>query len=116
LNSAIFKYYQPKNNEKISLFFVLVLLVIAKTFAQSHAAPMPEIIEKYGRHAFLTDGRPYLMPGGQAHNASGWPGHDAGGLAGCCGYAFKHRGSDLVGFFIYKQLPRRYLIFISPRH
>jgi hypothetical protein len=60
--------------KKISLYITFSLLAIAKTFAQSHAVPMPAIIEKDGRHAFLVDGKPYLMLGGQAHNSSGWPG------------------------------------------
>ncbi len=35
---------------------------------------IPKIVEKDGRHAFLIDGKPFFMLGGQVHNSSGWPG------------------------------------------
>jgi len=58
---------------KITLWFALILLTIVKTFAQPAANPIPQIIEKDGRHALLVDGKPFLMLGGQAHNSSAWP-------------------------------------------
>ncbi|HWZ02597.1 MAG TPA: hypothetical protein VNX40_03240, partial [Mucilaginibacter sp.] len=58
---------------KITLWFALILLTIVKTFAQPVANPIPQIIEKDGRHALLVDGKPFLMLGGQAHNSSAWP-------------------------------------------
>jgi hypothetical protein len=59
---------------KITLCLALALLAIVKTFAQPDANPIPQIIEKDGRHALLVDGKPFLMLGGQAHNSSAWPG------------------------------------------
>jgi hypothetical protein len=55
--------------------FLLTLLLIAgsKTFAQTNDASLPKLIEKNGRHAFLVDGKPFLILGGQAHNSSAWP-------------------------------------------
>jgi hypothetical protein len=55
-----------------ALWLVLILLPVAKIFAQS--TMMPAIIEKDGRHALLVDGKPFLILGGQAHNSSAWPG------------------------------------------
>jgi beta-galactosidase GanA len=57
-----------------ALGFVLILLSIGKTFGQAPAGMMPSIVEQNGHHAFLVDGKPFLMLGGQAHNSSGWPG------------------------------------------
>jgi beta-galactosidase GanA len=38
------------------------------------AAPLPRIVKQpNGRHAFLVDGAPYLMLGGQANNSSNYP-------------------------------------------
>ncbi|MFC5863751.1 DUF5597 domain-containing protein [Acidicapsa dinghuensis] len=33
----------------------------------------PKFIQKDGRYAFLVDGKPFLMLGGQIHNSSAWP-------------------------------------------
>jgi len=43
-------------------------------WCQANKESMPQIIEKDGRHAFLVDGQPFFMLGGQAHNSSAWPG------------------------------------------
>ena len=43
-------------------------------WCQTNMESMPQIIEKDGRHAFLVDGQPFFMLGGQAHNSSAWPG------------------------------------------
>jgi hypothetical protein len=61
-------------NRKIRLSFALILLATLKTFAQPAASPIPQIIEKDGRHTLFVDGKPFLMLGGQAHNSSAWPG------------------------------------------
>jgi hypothetical protein len=58
-----------------TIAFCLALgLPVARAFTQDDAGTMPRIIEKNGRHAFLVDGKPFFMLGGQAHNSSGWPG------------------------------------------
>jgi beta-galactosidase GanA len=41
--------------------------------AQTSPAPLPQLVEKDGRHALLVDGAPFLVLGVQAHNSSGWP-------------------------------------------
>ncbi|MDB5147643.1 MAG: hypothetical protein JWQ57_1663 [Mucilaginibacter sp.] len=53
--------------------FTLLLLAGVKTVAQTNDGLLPKLIEKNGRHAFLVDGKPFLMLGGQAHNSSAWP-------------------------------------------
>jgi len=58
----------------IAFCLVFLLPAIGKTFAQGTSSPIPQIIEKDGRHALLVDGKPYLILGGQIHNSSAWPG------------------------------------------
>jgi hypothetical protein len=55
--------------------FLLAFILIAsnRTFAQTNDTSLPRLIEKNGRHAFLVDGNPFLILGGQAHNSSAWP-------------------------------------------
>ncbi|WP_296952932.1 DUF5597 domain-containing protein [uncultured Massilia sp.] len=60
-----------KNNAPRPL--VLSVLLAALGAAGAHAAEMPRIVEKDGRHALLVDGAPYLILGGQAHNSSNYP-------------------------------------------
>lgn len=49
-------------------------LLAAGTLASAAmAGEAPRIVEKDGRHAFLVDGKPFLMLGGQIHNSSAWP-------------------------------------------
>lgn len=55
------------------LLLTSLLFAGSKTFAQTNDASLPKLIEKNGRHAFLVDGKPFLMLGGQAHNSSAWP-------------------------------------------
>jgi hypothetical protein len=58
----------------ITLSSLLILLLISKAFSQQLVqTPLPQIIEKNGRHALLVDGKPYFILGGQAHNSSAWP-------------------------------------------
>ena len=45
------------------------LLLLPSTFA----ADAPKLVQKEGRFAFLVDGRPFLILGGQIHNSSAWP-------------------------------------------
>ena len=39
----------------------------------AYSSDPPRIVQKDGRFAFLLDGKPYLILGGQMHNSSGWP-------------------------------------------
>jgi beta-galactosidase GanA len=41
--------------------------------AQTATPPLPQLVERDGRHALLVDGEPFLILGLQAHNSSGWP-------------------------------------------
>ena len=50
------------------LFFAFIL---AGNLA--FASDPPKLIQKDGRWAFLVDGQPYLILGGQIHNSSAWP-------------------------------------------
>ena len=57
--------------KNLSLF--ALLLATVNVFSQASINKMPQIINQNGRHAFLVDGKPFFMFGGQAHNSSGWP-------------------------------------------
>lgn len=61
-------------SKKAQNIFLLAFILIAsnKTFAQINDTSLPRLIEKNGRHAFLVDGKPFLILGGQAHNSSAW--------------------------------------------
>jgi beta-galactosidase GanA len=39
----------------------------------AHAAEIPRLVEKDGRHALMVDGAPFLMLGAQVNNSSAWP-------------------------------------------
>ena len=57
----------------------LVLLLAASAFTSAQprtpsANPLPRIVQKDGRYAFLVDGAPFLMLGMQVNNSSAWPG------------------------------------------
>jgi beta-galactosidase GanA len=54
------------------LLLPLFLLCLA-TPVLAQTAPLPRIVSKDGRHAFYVDGAPFLMLGGQVHNASNYP-------------------------------------------
>lgn len=41
--------------------------------AGAAAAPIPELVQKDGRHALMVDGAPFVMFGGQAQNSSNYP-------------------------------------------
>jgi beta-galactosidase GanA len=50
------------------------LLALSPTLARAaEPAPIPKLVQHDGRYALLVDGRPFLILGGQLHNASGWP-------------------------------------------
>lgn len=58
--------------------FTLLVALIASSMAMDiHAQvkqqPIPQMVKKDGRYAFLVDGAPYLMLGAQVHNSSTWP-------------------------------------------
>ncbi|MGF7077326.1 DUF5597 domain-containing protein [Mucilaginibacter sp. 3215] len=55
------------------LLLTSLLFAGSQTFAQTNDTSLPRLIEKSGRHAFLVDGKPFLMLGGQTHNSSAWP-------------------------------------------
>jgi hypothetical protein len=49
-------------------------LIAFTALSQTAAVEAPRLVQKDGRYAFLVDGRPYLILGGQIHNSSAWPG------------------------------------------
>ena len=54
--------------------FLLPLICLALLTAPSLlASDAPRLVQKDGRWAFLVDGQPYLILGGQIHNSSAWP-------------------------------------------
>jgi hypothetical protein len=59
--------------KKITLSVFFVLYIIGNAFSQQALNPIPQIVQKNGKHALLVDGKPYFILGGQAHNSSGWP-------------------------------------------
>src|SRR3569833_633003 len=60
---------------KITLLcFLFVVPAFNNVRAQSGQNLMPQIIKKDGRFAFMVDGKPFFMLGGQVHNSSAWPG------------------------------------------
>ncbi|WP_114939366.1 DUF5597 domain-containing protein [Mucilaginibacter endophyticus] len=57
-----------------NIFLLALIFVVGdKAYGQTIDSSLPKLIEKNGRHAFLVDGKPFLMLGGQAHNSSAWP-------------------------------------------
>jgi Domain of unknown function (DUF5597)/Glycosyl hydrolases family 35 len=49
---------------------VLLAVILSSV---SLAVEAPKLVQKDGRWAFLVEGRPYLVLGGQIHNSSAWP-------------------------------------------
>src|SRR6202012_3654001 len=43
------------------------------SFSSAMAEEAPKLVQKEGHYAFLVDGKPFLMLGGQIHNSSAWP-------------------------------------------
>ena len=63
------------NTTALSPFFRLATLAFLALTALhlASAEEAPKLIQKDGRFAFLVDGKPFLMLGGQIHNSSAWP-------------------------------------------
>lgn len=56
-------------------FLIRIATVVAMALASiSHAAQMPQLVQKDGRYQFLVDGKPFLVLGIQTRNSSGFPG------------------------------------------
>jgi len=49
------------------------MALLALAGAPAHAADLPRLVEKGGRHALMVDGAPFLMLGVQANNAANYP-------------------------------------------
>jgi beta-galactosidase GanA len=52
---------------------LLSLFAAVLPFHLALATDAPKFVQKDGRWAFLVDGQPYLILGGQIHNSSAWP-------------------------------------------
>jgi len=52
---------------------LVALIFFVSAFAFSFGVEAPKLVQKDGRWAFLVEGRPYLILGGQIHNSSSWP-------------------------------------------
>ena len=63
------KFFRPAR----CLALLAVCGVAVTLPAQVKEHPIPQVVKKDGRYAFMVDGAPYLMLGAQAHNSSGWP-------------------------------------------
>ena len=60
--------------KKMSLQLIASLGLAAAMAAAAHAAaPLPQLVQKDGRHALMVDGAPFLMLSAQAHNSSNYP-------------------------------------------
>jgi beta-galactosidase GanA len=55
-----------------ALLAATVLTGVAAS-SPAHAADLPRLVEKDGRHALMVDGAPFLMLGVQANNAANYP-------------------------------------------
>jgi hypothetical protein len=60
---------------KTSLLLVSACVALACSLPVAGAADeeLPHFVQKDGRHAFIVDGAPFLMLGGQCGNSSAWP-------------------------------------------
>ncbi|WP_380805645.1 DUF5597 domain-containing protein [Sphingobium tyrosinilyticum] len=56
-----------------SISFPALLLSCAVLAGHALAGELPRLRTEDGRHAFLVDGKPYLMLGAQVHNSSNYP-------------------------------------------
>ena len=64
---------QTWNPDRPRLGAVSALAFLALAASPVHAADLPRLVEKDGRHALLVDGAPFLMLGVQANNAANYP-------------------------------------------
>jgi beta-galactosidase GanA len=55
------------------LALVSAWIVGSASAAPPGERPLPRLVEKDGRYAFLVDGAPYLILGAQVNNSSAWP-------------------------------------------
>ena len=55
------------------LRFSIIALVVCCFAVSVQSAEMPRLVKKDGRYAFLVDGKPFLILGGQINNSSAWP-------------------------------------------
>jgi Domain of unknown function (DUF5597) len=62
-----------KTPRSLSLALALSSALLAMPAAGAPEGDIPRFVHKDGRHAFLVDGAPYLMLGGQSGNSSAWP-------------------------------------------
>jgi beta-galactosidase GanA len=54
--------------------YLFTIVALALGLASSAVAgPLPQVVNKDGRHALLVDGAPFLILGGQANNSSNYP-------------------------------------------
>ena len=49
------------------------LIALAPVALNAQPAALPHLVQKDGRHAFIVDGKPFLILGGQANNSSNYP-------------------------------------------
>ena len=56
-----------------SFYLTVFALACATTAARAADGSMPHFEQSGGRHAFIVDGQPFLMLGGQCGNSSAWP-------------------------------------------
>jgi hypothetical protein len=57
----------------LRLLSASLALACAGRLRAGDANPLPHFVQKDGRHAFLVDGAPFLILGGQCGNSSAWP-------------------------------------------
>ncbi len=61
----------PRNASQALLLAAFALALPAA--ARASSGDLPHFAERDGRHAFIVDGAPFLMLGGQCGNSSAWP-------------------------------------------
>lgn len=58
----------------ILLFISACSTAIDTTMINDNSSPLPKVVTKNARHAFLVDGKPYLILGTQTNNSANYPG------------------------------------------
>src|SRR5262245_8872841 len=48
------------------------VLLVTATFANAQASPLPQLVERAGKHALFVDGSPFLILGAQTNNSSNY--------------------------------------------
>jgi hypothetical protein len=59
--------------QNLSALLLATLAIILPRALAAETSPLPHLVQKDGRHAFIVDGAPFLMLGVQAGNSSNWP-------------------------------------------